>query len=931
MSTPFNERDKSKMKFKRNLLSIAVLIGMVGLTGCNEETVNVSVTNPNISIPTTPIGPSISSDSVLKYVNTLIGTKGLGNVNPSPVMPEGMIQPSPDNYDPNGWNGKGSPSEYDPSNKYLSGFTMTHISGAGKGDLNDFAFLPYSEFNTDAPTMNKETETAEVGYYSIELVETGVKAELTATDRVAFQRFTFNKGGDRKVRIDLQHELLEQYGNHSRSIYYKRINDTTVAGARTSNEWGQWQTVFFVAEFSEPIMEENLYAKLASESKLTPVDATEIGLADYRGYAEHQVMPNEPEPDTSRLARRANDVMTHLNFGSGSAPITVKVAISGTSVEGAIKNLDADENDFNFDSVVTKNRKAWSEVLGDFELEGGKIADKTMFFTSLYRTFVAPFLYQDVDGKYRGMDGKVHQADDGFTNLSVYSMWDTFRASHPLKTIIDKDRSIDYARDLINKFKTGGVLPKWELHSDYTGEMVGYPAVSVIADIMVKHPEAFTQAEFELALNAADVSANFDESITNSWVPYKDAWSGDKRFTVMTRHGEYAEELGYVPANVKWNAGEGNKPAYVEGLKQDKYDELVNESVAYGLENAYYDWTIAQIARLAGNDEMFDRYMKRSETFKNYFDYNPNYYGKMQGKDKQSLGATGFMRPLYQVSGSVDPVFANNMSSQCLDENLTLSIPEGKDYDWCKDRKNLIQGDSFWPYRAEHRGEDFTEGNPWQWTWFAPQNLNGLANVMAGEVIDRTDYTLPEQITDQGKAAFLANLNALFNADSNADTTQSHDMSGFIGQFVMGNEPDHHVPYLYNWTSEPWKTQEYVNQAMNEFYHPTQEGLIGNEDVGQMSAWYIMSALGFYQVTPADPTYTIGRPIFDKAVIPVGDNGSFTITSTNNSEENIYVKSATINGNELGENLSFNHSDLKDGGVLHFVMTNDKSQALKSN
>lgn len=259
-----------------------------------------------------------------------------------------------------------------------------------------------------------------------------------------------------------------------------------------------------------------------------------------------------------------------------------------------------------------------------------------MFYTSLYRTFVAPFVYQDVDGKYRGMDGKVHQAEAGFTNLSVYSMWDTFRASHPLKTIIDKDRAIDYAHDLLNKFKTGGVLPKWELHSDYTGEMVGYPAVSVIADIMVKHPEAFTQADFELALQAADVSANFDESITESWVPYRDAWNGDKRFTVMTRHGQYAEELGYVPANVKWSAGEENKPAYAEGLKQDKYDELVNESVAYGLENAYYDWTIAQIAKLAGNDEMFVRYMKRSETFKAYFDYNPDYYGKLLGKNNES-------------------------------------------------------------------------------------------------------------------------------------------------------------------------------------------------------------------------------------------------------------------------------------------------------
>lgn len=908
---PFSRGIKT-MKLKRTLLSTAVLTAMLGLAGCGSD-----------SDPETPV----ISTPTLEFVDTLIGTKGLGNVNPSPVMPEGMIQPSPDNFDPNGWNGKGSPVEYDPVHSLLSGFSMTHISGAGKGDLNDFAFLPYTGFNTDAVTMDKSSEVAEVGYYSVDLVETGVKAELSATDRVAFQRYTFKPGEDRKVRIDLQHELLEQYGNHSRSIYYKRVNDTTVVGARTSNEWGQWQTVFFAAEFSDPIIEENLYTKLASESKLTPTDATEVGLEDYRGYAEHKPMPGEPEPDPERLAKRANDVLTHLNFGKSDEPLVVKVAISGTGVDGALKNLEADTNGWDFDNVVQQNRVAWENILGEFELEGGNKADKTMFYTSLYRTFVAPFLYQDVDGKYRGMDGKVHQAEDGLVNYSVYSMWDTFRAAHPLKTIIDKDRAIEHARDLLNKYQTGGVLPKWELHSDYTGEMVGHPAVSVIADIMVKHPEAFTAAEFDLALKAADETVNFNLDKTESWVPYQDAWNGDKRFTVMTRHNDYQEDVGFIPANTKWAPDSGDKPGYVEGLKVDKYDELVNESVSYGLENAYYDWCIAQIAKLAGNDQQYDRYMARSESFKNYFDYNPEQYGKLQDTKGNALGATGFMRPAYMNSGS--KVWANNLKAECLDENMALSIPDGMDYNTCKDRKALNESDVFWPYRAEHRGEDFTEGNTWQWTWFAPHNLNGLANVMGGEHIDRTDFSLPEDVTEQGKAAFLANLNALFNADSNADTSQSHDMSGYIGQFVMGNEPDHHVPYLYNWTAEPWKTQEIVDQAMNEFYHPTHEGLIGNEDVGQMSAWYVMSALGFYQVTPGEASYTIGRPLFDKAVIPVAD-GKFTITSENNSQESIYVKSVTINGKQLSDNFSFAHSDLKDGGELHFVMTSDKSEAMKA-
>ena len=488
----------------------------------------------------------------MKYVDTLIGTNGLGNVNPSPVAPEGMIQPSPDNWNPNNWDGNGSPSDYHHNLKQLSGFSTTHISGAGKGDLNDFAFLPYSGFNTDPVTMDKTTEVAEVGYYAVNLVETKVKAELTATDRVAFHRYTFAENDDRKVRIDLQHELLEQYGNHSRSIYYQKVSDNAVAGARTSNEWGQWQTVFFYAEFSEPFVEQNLYVNGE------PSDLNEVGLADYQGYGDSRP--------------RVRDIITHLNFGQGKQPITVKIAISGTGIEGAKANLKADDNGWDFNAVVAQNRAQWAEVLGRFVVAGGTEADKTMFYTSLYRTYIAPFVYQDVDGKYRGMDGKIHQAGKNFTNYSVYSMWDTFRAAHPLKTIIDKDRTIEYARDLLNKFQTGGVLPKWELHSDYTGEMVGYPAVSVIADIMVKYPEAFTQDEYHLALQAADVSANFDPSITADWVPYRDAWNGDKRFTVMTRHGQYAEQLGYVPANVKWQPGQA--PTGVEGLQQDKYDAL---------------------------------------------------------------------------------------------------------------------------------------------------------------------------------------------------------------------------------------------------------------------------------------------------------------------------------------------------------------------
>ena len=345
----------------------------------------------------------------------------------------------------------------------------------------------------------------------------------------------------------------------------------------------------------------------------------------------------------------------------------------------------------------------------------------------------------------------------------------------------------------------------------------------------------------------------------------------------MTRHGQYAEQHGYVPADVKKKPQDG-------GYAQDKYDELVNESVSYGVENAYYDWCIAQIAKLAGNEAQYQRYLERSLAYKPYFDFNPNEYGK--------YGATGFMRPK-----NYDGSWVNNYPSCAIDDggNPISTLPEGCDIN------DATSFDIFWPYRAEHRGQDFTEGNTWQWTWFAPHDISGLKAVMGGE------------------AGFLQNLDALFNANSEADTSQG-DMTGYIGQFIMGNEPDHHVPYLYNWTAEPWKTQEYVTQAMRSFFHPTTDGLIGNEDVGQMSAWYIMSALGFYQVTPGLPSYTIGKPLFDKVVMDI-DGGQFTITAENNSPENIYVESVTINGKPLDANLSFDHREIRPGGQLHFVMT----------
>ncbi|WP_028863247.1 GH92 family glycosyl hydrolase [Psychromonas aquimarina] len=794
--------------FKRSLIISSAVLS-IGLFGCDDQAQE---------------SPSDQTSQLLQYVDPFIGTDGLGNVIPGAVVPEGMIQPSPD-----GAKEDGTPTDYHYSNDRITGFSNTHISGAGKGDMNDFAFMPYSGFNSGTASIDKTSEISVPGYYSAFLKETQITTELTATKRVAFHRYTFPENQEKKVKLDVGHELLGEWGNHTREITFKIIGDNAVAGMRVSNEWAQYQTVYFYAEFSQPF--------------------------------DSYLILNEGVQTTETEINSSRDVIAHFNFAAADDPqLQMKISISPLSIEGAQNNMAAESSAFEFDLVREQASKAWGEVLEKFQLKGGTDAEKTMFYTSLYHTYFAPFVYQDSDGQYRGMDGKAYQAAEGFTNYSVYSMWDTFRAAHPLKTILDKQRSVEYVHDLLNKYKTGGVLPKWELHSDYTGEMVGYPAVSVIADTMIKYPDAFSQQDFELAMQAAEVSANFDMSITDDWIPYQDSWNGDKRWIVMTRHGEYQEELGYVPADIKDN------PA-------DVYDTIVNESVSYGLENAYYDWCIAQIARLAGDTVQEARYLERSKAFKNYFDYNPAEYGQ--------YSSTGFMRPK-----NLDGSWVNNMSS-C----------EGDD---CEGEPN----DYFWPYKAEHRGENFTEGNTWQWTWFAPHDINGLKEVMGGE------------------QSFLANLNALFNADSDADTSQG-DMTGYIGQYVHGNEPDHHVIYLYNYTSEPWKTQEYLDQVMDNFYLPTPEGLIGNEDVGQMSAWYIMSAMGFYQISPAEPVYTIGRPLFDVMEVTI-DGGTFTITAENNSPDNIYVESVTINGKKLDANNTFNHNEIYPGGQLRFVMSSSK-------
>ncbi|MGI9279853.1 MAG: GH92 family glycosyl hydrolase [Endozoicomonas sp.] len=770
------------MLLKKSVLSAAIAITLAALSGCDSNDEDEEVISGGGDNPIHVEGPGI-----LKYVDPFIGTGFNGHTFPGAVLPEGFVQLSPDNQ-LTGWH---SSSGYHNDNDTIYGFSHTHLSGTGIGDLGDILFLPFTGDKSESSKFRKSQEGAKPGFYQVELDDTGIVAELTATQRVGLHRYTFPEGETQKLKIDLGHTLNEDWGGVSLINELEIVDDYTVIGKRYSGGWAADQRVYFTAKFNKPI-------------------------AEY-------IITSQGEPQSgSSYKTEGNDVVAYIEFDQDSSPLEVKVGLSPVSTDGAERNLMAEANELTFDEAVTKAENTWLNNLDDFEVEGGTDAELTNFYTALYHTKIAPMVHQDADGQYLGMDKAVYDASsvaENYQNYTVYSMWDTFRALHPLKTITEPEKAGEYAVNLIQKYKEGGLLPKWELHSNYTGTMVGYPSVAIITDAMVKGlADDVDPAD---ALEAAVASSTWHpEDFTE--------WDQELLKTVMTPHIKYIEMLGYAPA------------------------DKTHDSVSYGLENAYYDWTISLIAEMAGDQAKKVEYEKRAQGYREYFDHNPEAYAEHS--------ATGFMRPK-MLDGS-----------------------------W---------REPFDPYNAEHETGDYTEGNSWQWTWFVPQDIPGLKEVMGGE------------------EAFKQNLDALFNAREDEGTS---DMTGLIGQYVQGNEPDQHVPYLYNYTDTPWKTQEIVDEILDEFYLPTPEGIVGNEDVGAMSAWYVMSALGFYQITPGDATYTIGRPLFDKVTIPVGHSGTFSITAENNGPDNIYVQSVTINGHELEEGLFFEYSEFRDGGELSFVM-----------
>lgn len=802
--------------FKRNLISLAILVGLTGgLAGCNSDNDSSS------SLP----GDPIVDLAVLKYVDPMIGTAASGHTFPGATVPAGMVQLSPDTFigsntdHESGLNPWHSASGYWDSSNYetgevvntdvpLYGFSHTHLSGTGATDLGDILVLPYADMaNTQLNSFDKANEEASAGYYKTKLNQGQIEVELSATKRVGLHKYTFADGADRNVKFDLGHTLMN---NNGKSLKNKVevVDEYTIRGRKTSTGWfqgqdHQGQDLFFYAKFNQPIAK-----ALLGEQDLEPTREMRNG-AVYSG----------------------DDLTAYLNFGTGEEPIEIRVGISPVNWQGAQKNLEAEAPSFDLAKVKEDAEYAWAEKLAKIKVEGGTDAEKTNFYTGMYHMMIAPIEFYDVDGQYVDMLGTVRTLKDGDTpNYSIYSTWDTFRAVHPMWTIIDPDQATLYVKDLIRKSNDEfGLLPKWEGHGSETGTMIGYPSAAILGD-----------------------------AVTKGLIDAEQAYTASVKSARYTPH-EYPQIHDDILSSLM--AGQLN---YHEKEQCVRYPNW--NSVSYSLEFSFYDWTIAEMAKAAGDMDAYEEFKARS-------------YNSLKHWDAEAGNAdgTGFFVPTELKEG--DPCALKYAST---------------DFD---------------PYKSD--AFYYTEGNAWQWQWAFMQDLDKLTEIMGGT----------QGLNDK--------LNNLFTADPNGGEAHQ-DMTGYIGQYIHGNEPSHHVIYLYNRTEESYKAQEYLDQVYDQFYKPTPDGIIGNEDVGQMSAWYLMSALGFYQISPTDPTYSIGRPIFDKATVDIG-SGTFTVTAENNGPDNMYIKEVTINGKPLDVYNTFQHSEFKAGGELHFVMTADKSEAMQAN
>ncbi|TNE60700.1 MAG: glycoside hydrolase family 92 protein [Bacteroidetes bacterium] len=708
--------------------------------------------------------PAPDSPELLKYVDPFIGTAAHGHTFPGATAPFGMVQLSPDTR-LEGWDGC---SGYHYSDSLIYGFSHTHLSGTGVPDYGDILFQPYMRramLNPEAykAPFKKSDEHAEPGYYSviIDSETDAISVELTATERVGVHRIIYPENREiGHLLIDLRHR--DQVLSSSMTV----INDYELVGFRNSSAWAKDQRVYFAIRFSRPFFNSKVIDMTQSPriSQRTVTSKGIVGLLDFYCYE--------------------------------GMPIVAAVGISAVSVQNARENLEKECGHLDFDRVRAETQAKWARQLSKIEVEGGTDDQKTTFYTALYHTMIAPNLYSDVNGQYRGRDMEVHN-NPGHEVYTVFSLWDTYRACNPLFTLLEPDRTNAFIQTFLRQYEQGGLLPIWELSACETDCMIGNHAIPVITDAWMKGIRGYNG---NLALEAMRTSANQD------------------------RYGlRWYKQLGYIPSD--------EEP----------------ESVSKTLEYAYDDWCIALMAGNLGKKDIADTFLRRAQYYKNVFD-----------------PSTGFFR-------------AKN--------NATWHTP-------------------FDPYEVNF---NYTEANAWQYRFAAPQDVSGMMKLLGG------------------REGFVAALDSLFTTSSTVTGRNQADITGLIGQYVQGNEPSHHMAYLYAFAGQPWKTQQRVRQILDEQYSSRPDGLSGNEDCGQMSAWYVFSALGFYPAVPGRNQYVIGTPLFEKATIHLDNGKSFTISAKGASARRPYVRQAYLNG-QAWENSWISHLDVRYGGELRLDMT-DKPAA----
>ena len=707
------------------------------------------------------------STDYTQLVNPFIGTDFTGNTYPGAQAPFGMVQLSPDNGLP-GWD---RISGYFYPDSTIAGFSHTHLSGTGAGDLYDISFmpvtLPYQEAEAPLGIYSKFShadEEASAGYYRVLLKDYDINVELTATERCGIQRYTFPEG-ESAVFLNLKKAMNWDFTNDS---YIEIIDSCTIQGYRFSEGWARDQHVYFRTRFSKPFVS-------------VEMDTTAIALKGKR-------------VGTAYIAR--------FNFDTEKGEqIVLSTALSGVSMEGAAKNMAAEAPHNDFDKYLAETKDNWNRQLGKIEVTGDNKDDKVNFYTALYHTMIAPTIYSDVDGAYYGPDKKIHQTD-GWVNYGTFSLWDTYRAAHPLFTYTEPQRVNDMVKSFIAFYEQNGRLPVWNFWGSETDMMIGYHAVPVIVDAYLKGIGDF---DAEKALEACVATANLDD--------YRGI-------------GLY-KKLGYIPYNIK-----------------DEYN-AENWSLSKTLEYAFDDYCIAEMARKMGRTQLADEFYKRSQNYRNVF--NP---------------ASSFMQPIDDKG-----VFQPNFSP----DDYTAHI---------------------------------CESNGWQYFWSVQQDIKGLIALTGG------------------KDRFTEKLDSMFTYIPAGNADLPLFSTGMIGQYAHGNEPSHHVIYLYNKVRQPWKTQKYAAQVMHDLYFNAPAGLCGNEDCGQMSAWYVFSAMGFYPVNPVSGEYEIGTPLFPEIQMHLDNGKTFTVLAPGVSRENIYIQSVKVNGQPYDKSY-ITHRQIMDGATVEFEMGPD--------